>query len=157
MKKIKVISVIITLAVMALIFFFSSQNAEQSSEVSSGIADKIIDVITMVVGNDKNDSVRDFIHYITRKAAHFTMYFVLGVSAANTLSQFMKKRSINLLFLSVAFCVLYALSDEFHQYFVPGRSAMLTDVLIDGSGAFLGSVLFLNIRKSVVKRRQNGV
>jgi VanZ family protein len=36
------------------------------------------------------------------------------------------------------FCVLYAVSDEVHQLFVPGRGAQVTDVLIDNAGAFVG-------------------
>ncbi len=37
--------------------------------------------------------------------------------------------------LAFAVSVLYGLSDEFHQSFVPGRSARLLDALIDAAGA----------------------
>ena len=43
--------------------------------------------------------------------------------------------------LSFLFSVIYALSDEFHQTFVPGRDGNIVDVLIDGSGAFTGIIL----------------
>jgi VanZ family protein len=39
---------------------------------------------------------------------------------------------------SLVFCVLYAISDEVHQLFVPGRGAQVTDVMIDSFGAFVG-------------------
>ena len=47
---------------------------------------------------------------------------------------------------------MYAISDEVHQLFVPGRSGQATDVLIDFSGSLaailiLSSVLYLIRRK----------
>lgn len=38
--------------------------------------------------------------------------------------------------------VLYALSDEYHQIFVPGRNGTLVDLLVDASGALIGLLLF---------------
>ncbi len=38
---------------------------------------------------------------------------------------------------SMLVAVVYALSDELHQLFVPGRQAALTDVFIDAAGALL--------------------
>lgn len=40
--------------------------------------------------------------------------------------------------------VLYAISDEFHQSIVPGRTATLRDILFDISGIFLG-LLIINL------------
>ena len=37
--------------------------------------------------------------------------------------------------------VIYAITDEVHQYFVPGRSCEFKDVCIDGSGVLFGIVL----------------
>lgn len=37
--------------------------------------------------------------------------------------------------LSFAICFLYAVSDEYHQSFVAGRSPQLKDVMIDSLGA----------------------
>jgi hypothetical protein len=47
------------------------------------------------------------------------------------------KLAILALFLAIA----YALSDEWHQSFVPGRSATLSDVMVDASGALIGLLL----------------
>ena len=41
----------------------------------------------------------------------------------------------------IVFCFLYACSDEIHQLFVPGRSGMFTDVLIDTGGAVTGMLV----------------
>lgn len=45
--------------------------------------------------------------------------------------------------LTVIFAFIYALSDELHQTFVPGRSFSGLDLAIDGAGAFLGSLRYL--------------
>jgi len=45
--------------------------------------------------------------------------------------------------LAFVICVLYAISDETHQIFVPGRSAQISDVLIDSVGAIVGILMYL--------------
>jgi len=46
----------------------------------------------------------------------------------------------NIFITAVVIAAVYGISDEFHQYFVPGRDASAWDVLADLTGAFLGSV-----------------
>ncbi len=54
--------------------------------------------------------------------------------------------------MSVLFCILYAASDELHQYFVPGRACRLFDVGVDTAGILFGTFLFwLTVRKREVK------
>jgi VanZ family protein len=43
--------------------------------------------------------------------------------------------------------VLYAITDEFHQTFTPGRNASITDVGIDAVGAILGVLVWIAIRR----------
>jgi hypothetical protein len=42
---------------------------------------------------------------------------------------------------TLAICVGYALTDEIHQMFVPGRHASVADLLADAAGASVGTVL----------------
>lgn len=52
--------------------------------------------------------------------------------------------------LALVIYIIYAVSDEFHQLFVPGRGAQLKDVLIDCAGAAIGigaSTIINSIRK----------
>jgi len=44
--------------------------------------------------------------------------------------------------LVLVFCVAYALSDEFHQAFVPGRDACLGDVAYDGIGVIISNIFY---------------
>ena len=52
--------------------------------------------------------------------------------------------------LILIFVLIYAISDEVHQYFVPGRAMALRDVLIDFSGGFtacLVEIIYKYIKK----------
>ena len=51
------------------------------------------------------------------------------------------KKKAHLLGAALAFCSIYAVTDELHQYFVPGRSCQVKDVMIDSSGALTGICL----------------
>ena len=44
-------------------------------------------------------------------------------------------------------CFLYAISDEIHQIFVPGRAGRWYDVLIDTTGAYLGYIMCILFKK----------
>ena len=54
--------------------------------------------------------------------------------------------------LSFLVCVLYAISDEVHQLFVPGRGAQVKDVFIDSAGAIVGVGLYLIISRIMKSR-----
>lgn len=75
-----------------------------------------------------------------RKSAHFIAYAVLGFLFANFFGSLMDDDRHVLIF-SFLSGLCYAVSDELHQAFVPGRSAMVTDVLIDGAGIIVGILL----------------
>ena len=68
------------------------------------------------------------------KAGHAIGYFWLGWMVLYALS-LQSRRSPT---MAVALCALYAVSDEFHQRFVPGRSAAVRDVLIDTLASLVG-------------------
>ena len=78
------------------------------------------------------------IHFITRKIAHFTEYAILGFLAARAF------RTYDRWFLISAFLVVvYALIDEYHQSFVPSRTASIFDSLIDMSGGLMALMIVL--------------
>ena len=47
--------------------------------------------------------------------------------------------------------MIYAISDEIHQLFVPGRAGQVRDVLIDSAGSFLGIILVMAFVKLLIK------
>lgn len=79
-------------------------------------------------------------NFIVRKGAHFTEYAVLGVLAARAFGLAGPPRGSGGALLTVCtVLVLVPALDETIQLFVPGRSGLLTDVLIDLSGAACGA------------------
>ncbi len=79
-----------------------------------------------------------WVHFLMRKAGHLTEYAVLASLAArafrNSSHQFLKLHWFK---LSLLLAIAYALTDEFHQSFVPSRTASIHDSLIDSTGALI--------------------
>jgi len=71
---------------------------------------------------------------LIRKAAHFLEYFVLGFLLYKSFN--ICSRSKAKVLKPAAVGVFYAMTDEVHQFFVPGRAMQLTDVGIDSLGVF---------------------
>ena len=83
------------------------------------------------------------IDLILRKSAHVVIYLVLSWLILRALRSGRKKKlTKKQLLLAFIFCFLYAVSDEWHQTFVPFREGVWTDVGFDSVGAFLGLKLF---------------
>lgn len=129
---------------MAFIFFLSAQVAEQSSQLSTGITEAIVGIIRKLIPNAELD-LNSFNHFV-RKNAHFMAYLVLGLLTSNALGKNKLHRCKRGLF-ALLICVLYAISDEVHQLFVPGRGGQAADVLIDSVGALFGVGLYLALMK----------
>lgn len=121
------------------IFKFSSQNASDSLELSNKVLNKIVDIFE---GKDITDKQRtSYIKRYTafiRKSAHFFLYFVLGFLIFILLKDITKVNWF-LMLITISLCFLYAISDEYHQSFVPGRTARGFDVLVDTSGSILST------------------
>jgi VanZ family protein len=74
------------------------------------------------------------------KILHIAAYTLLGLLFFRALAtgRLADNRNMSLIF-SILFAGLYGLSDEFHQSFVPGRSAEAADALADLIGGFIGA------------------
>jgi VanZ family protein len=106
---------------MAVIFFLSSRQAISTSEVY----------------------LEDF---LIKKTAHFVIYFVLGVATFRALKNTSGLPVPRLLFWTIIICGLYAVSDEIHQSFVPGRGPSVRDVIIDLVGTSSALVVMNKLR-----------
>jgi len=88
-------------------------------------------------------------HFLARKAGHFSEYAILATLAARAFRH-SSHRFIKLHWFkfSVLFAVVYALSDEFHQSFVPSRTASIYDSMIDSAGALIAlSIIWFRHRR----------
>jgi len=142
MKVKQTILLILIIILCAIIFIFSSEPADKSSNTSGGFIKFIIEInpFTANLKEVEKIELQENLSYIVRKGAHFTIYTLLGLllmSYINTYELDLKNKSL----ISFIFGVTYAITDEVHQYFVPGRSCEFRDVCIDGSGVLLGIAL----------------
>jgi len=87
---------------------------------------------------------------ILRKIAHITEYGILTFLIWRAIFHSIKVNLAKTYAWSGALSLLYAISDEIHQSFVPTRQGSIYDILIDGLG--IGLMLFLIVRKKNVDR-----
>lgn len=143
--------ILLTILWMGVIFWFSAQNADDSSDLSSGLLTKLLSVVVPHWKDRtaaEQASILQGLHTVFRKCGHFSEYTILGLLLTASVGQYRKcitdsrQAFTKEVILLPALCaLLYAASDEFHQKFVPGRSCELRDVCIDFSGAILGILL----------------
>ncbi|MBP3503022.1 MAG: VanZ family protein [Clostridia bacterium] len=136
-----------------VIFNFSAQDSEKSSESSGVVVNRVVNTISTVNKKVKKENIKDTVTFIVRKCAHFSIYTLLGIwlmNLANTFDISIKRKIL----ICILFGILYASSDEFHQSFVGGRSPEVRDVCIDTCGILFGNILVIIFDKitSVIKR-----
>lgn len=92
-----------------------------------------------------SDREVDSLHHLFRKFGHFTGYACFGLLVRRTLCFGLKTGfppwSGRMVASIIAAVFLYASSDEFHQSFVPTRTPLFSDVLIDTAGGTTGLLL----------------
>ena len=122
LSKNKSLSIILTLLIGIEIFFFSSL---PGTNQSGGIT---------------------FIPIIYHFAVFFLFNFFLFYSL-----QTKQKFSYKVLIVTIFFSLIYAISDEIHQSFVPMRSSTITDILTDFIGIIFSSAIILKIKNKINK------
>ncbi len=127
--------------------FWMSTNAFSSKKTALVIGPLLVALMPAIT-----PSKLRLLHMVIRKAAHITEYFVLGMLLFRGFRGTEKERKPwRWAVFSLMAVSLYALSDEFHQTFVPSRGVELSDVGIDivaGGVALAISVLFYRLKRS---------
>lgn len=153
-KAKRIISFMILVLWMGVIFSFSAKVATESGAQSSGVVRLIEDFLEKIFPKARNISAEEWHSFeiLLRKTAHGVIYFVLGILCANFIASCAVHRKT---VISAAICLIYAISDEIHQVFVPGRSGQISDVIIDFSGSIIGIYLFILIFRRLTDRRNS--
>lgn len=131
----KIFKAFLLICWLAFIYMMSAKGGEGSSDLSFGLLRDICEFL-------KLNNIDEFIlryHSIFRKLAHFGEYFILSFLIYINLIEYYKKA--NILTVCIILCAIYAISDEIHQFFVPGRFCSFFDVLIDTSGGVTCSLI----------------
>lgn len=140
----KPLSFVPAIIMMCLIFSFSGQDADTSSELSLQVGIKVFSVANETFdkgwNSQKIEQLSEASQYYIRKTAHFTEYLILAITVAFPLYVF-GIRGPWLVILAGSFCIAFAGLDEYHQSFVAGRSPQKKDVLIDSCGVIIGVIM----------------
>lgn len=138
---------------MAVIFTLSHQPAA----VSSGQSGVIVGHLQQAMPGVSTT----ILTFLVRKSAHIIAYFILGILIYRALRITIRRwRTRTVASFALLSCSLYAVTDEIHQLFVPGRSGELRDVMIDSIAALVGVGLCVwlmrrwALRKSIVTSNQ---
>ena len=141
----KIIYVCLLIVWMIVIFLFSSRNGFKSTNDSNSFINKTIIAVYKIFDHEPSDEkinqIVETFSYPVRKAAHFTEYFILGILMFLVFKEFNNKD----IYLIILLCIIYAMSDEFHQLFVLGRDGSIKDVFIDSMGSCSSILLMKNI------------
>lgn len=159
----KIISLILCLFWMGLIFYNSSQTGEESNLFSNKVLNRIKSEINGTAYDNNSNSFDAFSldnvkgdfgvtdgNSFVRKNAHAFEYLVLAILFAITLKQFgfKNKNAVIYILFGVLF---YAVTDEYHQLYVPGRGSSVRDVIIDFIGGVFGVILFNLLDLIIIK------
>jgi hypothetical protein len=144
---------LLTAAWCCVIFRLSAQNGDESSETSGSFIRFFCELAVPKFSGFDGARRAEFVEglqFIVRKCAHFTAYMILAAISLQFFRRFERmKKPREAGAAALIFSFVYASSDEFHQLFVPDRSAQFRDVLIDTGGAMCGIIITLAVWKLV--------
>ena len=100
----------------------------------------IIPVLRWLFPHWSNDAL-ELMHGIIRKSAHVTEYFIFSIFLLRALRGKNREWTLRWAVWAVVIAAGYAALDEFHQSFVPTRTASPWDALIDTVGASAAQVV----------------
>lgn len=139
---------------MGVIFYLSHQPATESAALSGGITQWVLNFL-----ESKLPLIYDFLeiealHHFIRKYAHFVAYFILGIFTMYPLHMGKIKKTH---WIAFGICVAFAISDEIHQLFIPGRAGQIKDVFIDSSGALTGILGYIGVLKYYKRNKSKSI
>src|SRR5919108_2283008 len=116
----------------ALIFYFSTE--QFSSSHTSQILEPWVRWFVPGISAERLDSIQ----FALRKLGHLSEYLVLSLLLLRALDENSGRIKTRFMAWALGLVFLYAISDEFHQSFVPSRTPSLADVFIDLFGGICG-------------------
>lgn len=129
-----------------VIFSFSMQSGDESGKLSGGIVAWFVGLFF-----PEDFAHIELVHFLVRKAAHFTEYFILGTLLSLTVREAKWQR---VLLAPWLMGTVVACCDETIQLFSDGRAGQITDVMIDSSGVLTGCVILAVILALLEKNRR---
>ena len=162
-KKIVLRIVLCVLIALWLGFIWcnSAENGSETVETSNGVTQIVAEIVVPGYGGlpqEEKAAVIEKISPPVRSLAHAFEFFVLALLVGALVYTFaFKSVFLKQISITLTACVLCACADEIHQYFVPGRTADILDILVDVAGALVGCGILIaaallrnnNVKKAV--------
>lgn len=146
----KLISTILVILWMIIVFYFSHQQGTGSSNTSKKVSKIVVEIIDIKneMQEEQKQEIIKIIELIIRKLAHYTIYLIGGIFITNCVYWYILEGKRTILY-GASIGIIYAITDEIHQLFIPERSGKITDVLIDTIGIFTGILIYLFMKKLI--------
>jgi VanZ family protein len=134
---------------LPLVIWLVFISVASSDSFSANNTSRIIGPLVLWLFPNTSPETLAAIHFIVRKIAHFTEYAILAYLAARAFRTSPRPALANRWFVAaLALVVVYALLDEYHQAFVPSRTASIYDSFIDMSGGLITLVILRHRSRS---------
>ncbi len=138
-RRRRLIPIVCYLLWMGLIFHFSS--VDWSGQRTASLLEAVLMHWFPALAQRLTESQMEALNFAVRKLAHFTEYAILMLLGYWAFGRGLGCARQPALRWAIVTSLLYAIVDETHQYFVPGRTANGADVLIDALGVLTAAWL----------------
>lgn len=138
-----VVSWALVVICMGIIFSLSAQVAEESQELSDSFIRKIFEAFGISIESDLIRSIAHCLEFMGLSVLLFNAVYVTWALKITPIVAFFGT-------------VIYAIMDEIHQIFVPGRAFQFSDILVDSTGALIGAIASFIILKSILFIMERG-
>lgn len=134
---------ITVIAYYLVIYNFSARTSAASTKESNVIVEKVVKAVAGVKKDSTDHNLFSKVEFSVRKLAHFTNFYIFGFLCI-MLAAFLDNRALSYAaVISALLCGMAgAALDEWHQFYVPGRSAEIRDVCVDFAGISVGCLSY---------------
>lgn len=105
----------------------------------------VIFILSSMTGSDLQNTFPFFSDF---NWGHFVAYFILSITYY--IGLYKKINPPKIFYIIIILSMLYGITDEFHQYFVPTRVPDLKDLAADGMGASVAAIIL-----SIIDKKRN--
>lgn len=145
-----IITFVLLIFWLALMFVLSSQNGEETVQVSGGVSE----FIAKLIYNSPTAEQMNFVHLIIRKIAHLVLYFMFGTLLSLFMRYIDRLKPIMKNGISALSVIIISFADELHKLPISGRHFDLFDVLLNIIGGML-AVFAVFMLSKMIEKRQN--
>ena len=140
---------------MITIFCFSNEKSDKSTDTSGSAIKTVLSRFEQFNNLEQDDQQKliENLQHPIRKLAHFTIYTIGGMLFFNFINTYKITNKKKIMF-TIIFGALYAVTDEIHQLFIPGRSGQISDILLDTLGVITGCMIMYIIYKIKTKNQK---